>query len=251
MNHKSSSAHARERRLLPLVERACRAWESRRQAVVQQAALLQTQTTFTIAIAREVGTQGTSVGHEVGRLLGWDVYDHELLEYIAKEMGLRTHSLESVDEKPQSWLEESVEAFPSPEQGAWRAPVSESSFVHHLVGAVRALGAGGECVIVGRGAAFILPAATTLRVRLIGSAAERLAVFRRNNGLSPRQAARKLRDMDDERIDFVREHFFKDATDPGNFDLVLNAPRLTVRQNAELIVEALHRLQVRRSETKK
>ena len=89
---------------------------------------------FTVALSREVGTDGTAVAQEVGRQLGWHVYDHELLEHIAKEMGLRTALLESVDEKNQSWLLETVEAFAStPTQSDWGTFVSESDFVHHLV----------------------------------------------------------------------------------------------------------------------
>jgi hypothetical protein len=43
-----------------------------------------------------------------------------------------------------------------------------AAYVHHLSQAILSLGAHGRCVIIGRGAAQILPAQTTLRVRLIG-----------------------------------------------------------------------------------
>ncbi len=42
-------------------------------------------------------------------------------------------------------------------------------------------------------------------------------------------------------------HFFKDVADPLNYDLVLNAPRLSVVQRAEVIVEVLQRLQASRT----
>src|SRR5262249_41889981 len=63
---------------------------------------------FTIALSRQAGTEGTAVAQEVGKRLGWQVYDHELLERIAQEMNVREALLESVDERRQSWLLESA-----------------------------------------------------------------------------------------------------------------------------------------------
>jgi hypothetical protein len=44
-------------------------------------------------------------------VLGWEVYDRELLEKVAQDIGLRTNLLESVDERRQSWLLEASEAL--------------------------------------------------------------------------------------------------------------------------------------------
>jgi Cytidylate kinase-like family len=244
MNHESMSGQSHDRSLSQLVEKACRRWEMRRQsAAAQQNPALRAPRAFTIALSREAGTQGPEVAQEVGRLLGWYVYDHELLEHIAKEMGIRTALLESVDEKEQSWLLETVEAFLSaPVKSEWSPLVTESGYVQHLVQTVLALGIHGECVIVGRGAPFILPSETTLRVRLVAPVPERIAALSRKLGISEREAALKVRTVDRERSDFVQDHFFKDANDPRNYDLVLNVSRLSVAQSAELIVETLHRL---------
>jgi hypothetical protein len=46
-------------------------------------------------------------------------------------------------------------------------------------------------------------------------------------------------------VDFVQGHFFKDPTDPANYDLLLNTPRLSIAQSAELIVQTLRRLEAR------
>ena len=116
-------------------------------------------TALTITISREAGASGTSVAAEVGARLGWPVYDNALLEEIAREMHLRTRLLESVDERRMSWLLQVAESF------SQDAPVSENAYVRHLVETILSLGSHGACVIVGRGAAHILPAATTLRVR--------------------------------------------------------------------------------------
>src|SRR5215470_2224412 len=70
-----------------------------------------TQPRFTIAFSREFGAGGTSVAAAVGERLGWPVYDHELVERIARETGLRASLLHSIDERRVSWLRECAEAF--------------------------------------------------------------------------------------------------------------------------------------------
>ncbi len=242
MNQESSQRHLVDGAKSQLIEELRQRWRPRATAVQRDVSPLPSLP-FSIAISREAGTQGTAVAREVGRVLGWPVYDHELLEHVAREMGLRKDLLESLDERRQSWLLERVQGFLSaPSKSEWGF-VSESAYVHHLIQTVIALGVYGECVLVGRGSAFILPIETTLRVRLVGPVKERIVALSHMLKISNAEAARRVRTIDRERNDFVRDHFLKDATDPRGFDLVLNALRLSSFQLAELIIEGLHRLQ--------
>jgi cytidylate kinase len=247
--NESLSAHFHKRAASKLVDKACRDWEARQQRTAGQRERPTLAPTFAIALSREAGTQGTLVAQEVGKLLGWNVYDHELLVEIAQDMGLRARVLESVDERRQSWLLETAAALLSaPATSEWGPLVSESAYFHHLVKTVLALGFHGDCVIVGRGAAFILPQATTLRVRLVAPLRERVAVVSRKLGISEREAAKRVRILDRERNSFIQGHFLKTIGDPRNNDLVLNTSRLSIRHTAELVVEALHRLQAQKKE---
>jgi len=145
-----------------------------------------------------------------------------------------------VDERRVSWLLEAFEALIMPTPYA-----SEGAYVRRLVKTVLALGSHGECVIVGRGSAFILPAETTLRARLIAPRKDRVAAIRQRLGVSQKKAARQLRLLDRERNIFVQDHFFKDPADPQYYDLILNVARYGVAGCAELIVDALKLLQRR------
>jgi cytidylate kinase len=165
------------------------------------------------------------------------VYDNELLERIAREMNLRTSLLASVDEKRVSWLQDCVAAF------AAVPSVSGSAYVHHLIETLFSLASHGDCVIVGRGAAQILPAETTVRVRLVAPVEWRIAAMSEKLGVSKKDAARQMETIDHDRVCFVWDHFKKDPTDPRQYDLVLNSSRFSVNQCGDLIVEALHRLQ--------
>jgi cytidylate kinase len=213
------------RQYVESLERAQRHWQSRQEAGARAG--------LTIALTREAGTPGTTVAQEVGRRIGWLVYDHELVQRIAQEMGLRASLLESVDERNPGWLRETFQAFADVPQ------VTSNSYVHQLVQTILSLGAHGHCIIVGRGAAHILPPDTTLRVRLYGQLKDRIAATAQRLGLSEEQAARWVEETDRERLHFIKEHFQKDPTDPQGYDLLLSSSRWTVPECADLIVQAV------------
>ncbi len=192
--------------------------------------------TYTIALAREAGVSGTTVADEVAKRLGWPVYDKELLQRIAEEMGLRTQLLESVDEKRKSWLQECLEGFVA------AGGVSEMSYVQHLTQTILSLGANGKCVIVGRGAAHILPRETTLRVRLVGDLPDRIVTVSRRINITKEKAATWIANTDRERQTFVKDHYLKDPTDPHNYDLILNTSCWSVADCSDLILQGLKNL---------
>jgi cytidylate kinase len=218
------------------LERAERHRETRRRPAEVPAPVLD----WAVALSREAGTPGTSVAREVGDRLGWAVYDHELLERIAQEMGLRTALLEGIDERRQSWLTECLEALAAEKQ------VTETGYVHRLTEVLFSLALHGRCVIVGRGAPHVLPARTTLRVRLVGDKNDRIAAAAQRFCRTPQEAARWVDKTDRDRSEFVQDHFNRDPTDPRNYDLVLNTSRWSVAECADFIVLALHHLDTRR-----
>ncbi len=235
MDQKRSST-----RLADAMTRARRQWQtqSKRDAMVDRNPV-RPVTHFTIALSREAGANGSLVARAVGERLGWFVYDHELVEQVAADMGVRVNLLDSLDEKHRSWMLECMEAFQA-------APaITGTAYHRHLLETLLSLAAHGECVIVGRGAAQVLPPATTLRVRLISRMEDRTNTVAKKYGVPPADARRRIEQTDRERTRFVTEHFQKDPTDTLSYDLVLNTSRFSVSECAELIVEALHRLQTR------
>jgi cytidylate kinase len=193
---------------------------------------------FTITISREPGAKGTAVARELGQRLGWPVYDEELLNLISKEMGTQVDMLKLIDEKPVSFLEQSVITMVSDYN------LNQDSYMVHLVAAVRALGDKGACILVGRGASFVLPAATTLRVRLVADMPDRVAVVQKLKGLSAKEAAHWIEKTMNERQRFVQKNFSKDPMQPHHYDLLLNTSRWPAEAAAELIVDALQRIEV-------
>ena len=135
------------------------------------------------------------------------------------------------------WLQESLEAF------GVANTVSESSYVQHLVETLFGLAAHGRCVIVGRGAAMILPESTTLRVRLIAPLEFRIAVMSRHLGTSHDEAARYIERTERDRVRFIRDHFQRDVNELHAYDLVINTARFTAPEVAAMIERAVQHLE--------
>jgi cytidylate kinase len=187
-----------------------------------------------IAVSRETGSRGAAIARAVGARLDWKVYDHELLEVMARDLHVRVKLLENVDERHVGWLQEAVEAF------CKVGSVREETYVRRLVETMLSLAGSGRCVMVGRGAAFVLPAASTLRVRLMAPLEDRIATVAHEQNLSRHDAARHIANTDRDRLQFVRQHFLHDPSDSGHYDLVLNTARFPIEECAELIVDAAH-----------
>jgi cytidylate kinase len=188
---------------------------------------------FTIAISREVGALGTSVGAELGKRLGWAVYDQEIIHKIADELGQPARDVRELDERHISWLEEVLLGMSS------KYSVTPTAYLKKLVGTIRGLGLVGHCIIVGRGGSFILPPESTLRVRLVADLADRVRNIGRLRRTSDREAVRWVEQTEASRAQFVKDHFGKDVADPHHYDLVLNLSILSVPAAAEIILAAL------------
>ncbi len=101
-----------------------------------------------IAISREVGALGETIGRAVGRRLGWPVYGRELVDKIAAALHQPAAQLHRLDERPTFWIEDWLSAMP----GTARH-VSMDTYVKFLVATIHGLARMGRCVFVGRGAA--------------------------------------------------------------------------------------------------
>jgi cytidylate kinase len=187
---------------------------------------------LTVAVSREAGSRGGSIARRAGRKLGWQVYNQELLEYIAQEGTLRDEAAEALPPEAARWAEERLQAL------LRGGRISEHPSVVDLARVALTLGAQGEVVLVGRGAGYLLPPETTLHVRVVAPHADRVAYMSQWLRLTVEEAAEQVRLRDSRRAEFLQTHFRRQPGDPCDYDLLLNSSLLGEELCAELIAQA-------------
>jgi cytidylate kinase len=185
-------------------------------------------TSLTIALSRESGARGGSIARRVGRKLGWQVVDQELLEFLSQD----EQAFQELPAAAREWADERLDQLLRA-----RVLANESGCIA-LARAVLLLGAQGEVVIIGRGAGYILPPAKTLHVRVIAPEADRVAYMSQLLRLTADQAADEVRRRDAQRNEFLARQLGCLADEPYPYDFVLNSSRLGEDASAELIAQA-------------
>jgi hypothetical protein len=189
-------------------------------------------TTLTIAVSRESGARGDSIARRAARKLGWQVYDRELLEYMAQEAVVSQGVVDNLAVTPPDWVESRLQHL------LHERRISDHPSVVNLARVILALGAQGQVVLIGRGAGFILPRQTTLNVRIVAPLQERIAYMGQWLRLTVEEATERVRSRDEHRSEFLAANFHRDAGDVHHHDLVLNSSLLGEDICAELIVHA-------------
>jgi cytidylate kinase len=173
------------------------------------------------------------IARQVGRRLGWKVFDHELLEAIARRMEVPIEEARGYDELAPSVIQD------------WLLPLGEEhyapheAYLDHLAKLVDSIGRAGDAVIVGRGAGFLLPRDRTLNVRVVAPLKIRAQKLAERLGVSTRTSRRAARDLDRRAARFARVMHHVDASDPHHYDLVLDAHSLGTDITVEIIVRAV------------
>jgi cytidylate kinase len=184
---------------------------------------------LTIALSREAGARGGTIARRVGRKLGWQVYDQELLEYMAQEAVVSQGVLDTPPTTPADWTEIRLQQLIR--EGA----VTDHPTIVNLARVILALGAQGQAVLIGRGAGCILPRETTFNVRIVAPLRERIAYMGQWLRLSVEEAAERVRMRDERRREFIDNNFHRDPSEVHQYDILLNSSSLGEEACAELI----------------
>lgn len=187
---------------------------------------------LTIAVSREAGSRGSSIATRAGQKLNWQIYNQELLEYIAQEGTFRQDIVENLPAPAARWVEEQLERLLREQN------LSQHPSIIDLARIILALGGQGNVILVGRGAGLILPHESTLHVRTVAPLPDRIAYMSQWQRLTEAEAAEQVRVRDSRRSEFIATHFHRRPGDVHQYDLVLNTSLLGEDLCAALIAQA-------------
>jgi cytidylate kinase len=185
-----------------------------------------------ITISRQAGTEGAELARAVAEALGFQLWDQELVQRVAEEIGAPEVLLRSVDERARSAIEDLLAGILMGDAS------TEGEYLTQLLRVLHALAHHGAAVIVGRGAQFVLAPETALRVRVVAPIDVRVRKLASSRKLSDAAARSELEKIDRERLQFVRHHYRRDASDPSAYDLVVNVGTISASAAVEVIVAA-------------
>ncbi|MGO9111605.1 MAG: AAA family ATPase [Thermoguttaceae bacterium] len=186
-----------------------------------------------LAISREAGAGGSRIARMVGEMVGWEVFDRELLERMAERYHTFSAALELVEETDNNWIPGIF--------GRWidLGSVRQTQYMFRLSRAVFMAARAGRVIFVGRGAQLLLPHQGGVSVRLIASLAYRVQQIVERRHLSFDEAHDYVEKTDARRQEFTRQHFHHDITDLHLFDMTINVEKFGPQRTAHLIAGAL------------
>jgi cytidylate kinase len=188
-----------------------------------------------LLISREKGAGGNTVARLVGKRLGWQVFNNEIVDEITKKAHVRRQLIESLDERDRATIQDIIGQLLNPQE------IGTSDYLVYLKQILLTLGHHGDVIIVGRGARYILPGQFGLSVRMVAPVEARIRRIADKARLSLEAARVEVERIDRERVKLVRRYFGHDVTDPLSHDLTINTAALSVEAAAEIVITALQR----------
>jgi cytidylate kinase len=186
-----------------------------------------------LTVSREPGSGGSIVAKKVAEDLGLDLFHQEIVHEMANSAKVSEKMFETLDEKRlntlENWISSLVDA-----RHLW-----PDKYLEHLMRIIGIIGHHGCAVIVGRGANFILPPESRLRVRVIAPLENRVKHVSDTFSVPATEAKRRIIRTESERKAFVRNYFNADISAPENYDMVVNTGTMSIEKAAETIATAL------------
>lgn len=184
-----------------------------------------------ITISREFGARGADLAARLGEELDFKVWDKELLQAISKELGSDQKFLETLDERSQQVVENTVVGF-------LQNIHTNENYLRSLIRVVKTIEEYGSSIIVGRGANYICQNPLSLHVRVVCPYQTRVARYAEREKLKHFEARLIIENKDTERAEFIERNFYKNVSTPSDYDLLINSKTFTIEQMAKIVLDA-------------
>jgi cytidylate kinase len=185
-----------------------------------------------ITIESEMGTYDVEIAQAVADALHVPVHDRDILSRIAQDARVSQATVDTLDREVQSSIEDRILAL-----------MNERNFDRHdyMIGLRRTIHQiwdAGTSVIMGHGAAYVVPREHTLAVKLVAPEGERARRVATQRNIGYEHARRLVHESDLKHHAYIERYFNRTTKDAEAFDLVLDTAGFGVRENAALILQA-------------
>lgn len=197
-----------------------------------------------ITIGRQFGSGGKAVAEELGRKLGFPVYDSELITKAAQESGFSAELFVQSDEKKRFFSLSSIFAgnLMSGESDNY---MSDKKLFEIQCSTIRSIAGQGSAIIVGRCSDYVLrDFGCTLDVFLTSPSEVRAARIMERCGLTEEKALELIRSKDKGRAEYYNYYTFGDWGVASTYDLCIDSSILGIEGTADFIIDYARRAQM-------
>ena len=203
-----------------------------------------------VTIDREFASGGAVIAKRLAERLGWTLWDQRLTDEIARLARCERSEVAQREERRDPLYYRLLKSFLLGSfEGSLNVPrlnlVDSDVIVRHTKQIIESAAEAGDCVIVGRGAAYFLAdRPDTFHVFIYAPYEEKVKRLI-DGGTDPQEAARLVEVVDTERADFVKKYFDIDWPSRGIYHLMINS-----RIGEEAVVQTiLNGIATRREQT--
>ncbi|MDM8555255.1 cytidylate kinase-like family protein [Desulfococcaceae bacterium HSG7] len=183
-----------------------------------------------ITISSEPGSSGESkLAPGLARELEFDLFKRDVIKEISESAHISAKVLETIGKDRRADVAEHI-ATVIADRYLW-----PGLYLEHLMKVIGTIGKHGRAVIVGHGANFIIPPAERLSVRVIAPLNTRVQNVTRTLKMHQTDAQRRVLNHESEHRAFIRQSFNADASNPNNYDIVINTHGLDI----EIAIDAI------------
>ncbi|MGF1669300.1 MAG: cytidylate kinase-like family protein, partial [Balneolaceae bacterium] len=138
-----------------------------------------------ITISREYGAKGAALADIIGKKVGFKIWNRELLQTIAEELGSDEQFLKTLDERRREMVEDAVLGF-------LQNINTNVNYLRTLIRVVKTIEEHGNAIIVGRGANYICENPHSFHVRLVSPLKKIADDIARKEKMNKRDALSKI-----------------------------------------------------------
>lgn len=193
-----------------------------------------------ITISRETGSGGHTVGKMLAERLGYDFYDKELISLVAREMHLDEGTIAENGETMSDHTYIDMASGFIPFSRKAKVPVDKIQETQRKL--IQTIAEKGNCVIVGRGADYILSERKdAFHVFVHANMEHRVQRVQRHDGISgeEKRIRRELEVKDHSRGMLYRLFTGREWAHVSNYNLSVDTGVFTKTQTTEIILDAM------------
>ncbi len=203
---------------------------------------------FVIAINRELGSGGRTVGEKLAAKLGVDFYDKALVKALEEKYHLTVEEIENLKGRKNNWWsdfsrvvsvgETMRQQYYSVAVGDEPKLVTTQQIFKVEKEMLLAMAENGSCVITGRSGFFVFRHHPNhINVLIQAPMEKRIQRLMKKQNMSAEEAEKTIRRIDKMRDNYVTKYTGESRYDTRNYDLVINMDSINEDDAAALIMQ--------------